>query len=276
VAILYRHGLASAVGVLLVVSQGSGTPGADSVSSGCQFHAGGIIRGPKSERRVALAFTGHSFAEGGPKILDQLAKHHAKASFFLTGDFLANTNFASITKRIVPEGHYLGPHSDKHLLYCSWEAPPKTLVTRREFERDLANNLEKIIALGIRRETIRYFLPAYEHYNEEIAAWSTAMNLTLVNFTPGTRSNADYTEESEKNFVSSKVIFDSIVNQEQTDPAGLNGFVLLLHIGAGPGRRDKFADRLGGLLDFLDARKYKLVRIDTLLEQPSFQTPPRH
>ncbi len=275
-AILYRHGLAFALGMLLVVSQSSGSPAAVSLSSGCQFHEGGIIRGPKSERRVALVFTGHTFAEGGSKLLDELAKHRAKASFFLTGDFLANTNFGSFRGRIVREGHYLGPHSDEHLLYCSWERPHKTLITRQEFEHDLVRNLDKIIALGIRREAIRYFLPAYEHYNEEIVAWSRAMNLTLVNFTPGTRSNADYTEEAEKNFASSKVIFDSIVKKERTDPAGLNGFILLLHIGVGPGRQDKFSERFGGLLDFLDDHNYKLVRIDTLMEQRPSQNPPPH
>jgi peptidoglycan/xylan/chitin deacetylase (PgdA/CDA1 family) len=276
VAIRYRPGLVLAIGMLLVLTRRGDASGAGAVSSGCQFHDGGIIRGPNSERRVALAFTGHTFAEDGPTILDQLAKHHAQASFFLTGDFLANTNFTSVIGRIVREGHYLGPHSDKHLLYCAWDTPSKTLITRQEFEGDLANNLGKITALGIRRENIRYFLPAYEHYNEEIAAWARAMNLALVSFTPGTRSNADYTEEADKNFVSSKMIFDTIANKEQTDPVGLNGFILLLHIGAGPGRHDKFAERFGDLLDFLDAHQYKLVRIDTLLEQRPRQTSPRN
>src|SRR5580765_7704637 len=60
---------------------------------------GGIIRGPTGARRIALVFTGHEFAESGQIILDQLARHEAKASFFLTGDFLANTNFASLVHR---------------------------------------------------------------------------------------------------------------------------------------------------------------------------------
>jgi hypothetical protein len=55
-----------------------------------------------------------------------------------------------------------------------------------------------------------------------------AMGLTLINFTPGTRSNADYTGEADTNFVSSQAIFDSIVNKEREDPHGLNGFILLL------------------------------------------------
>ena len=49
---------------------------------------GGIVRGSTVARRIALEFAGHEFAEGGSVILDELARRGARASFFLTGDFL--------------------------------------------------------------------------------------------------------------------------------------------------------------------------------------------
>jgi len=215
---------------------------------------------------MAIVFTGHGYAEGGETILNELEDHKAKASFFLTGDFLTNTSFRPLVQRVVRDGHYLGPHSDKHMLYCPWEGPKKTLVTHDEFESDLQSNLRKSQQFGMPRSQLRYFLPPYEHYNQEIADWARAMGLTLVNFTPGTRSNADYTGEADKNFVSTRAIFESIVRKEQEDPNGLNGFVLLLHIGSGPGRTDKFAARFGELLDYLAGKGYQFVRVDELLE----------
>jgi peptidoglycan/xylan/chitin deacetylase (PgdA/CDA1 family) len=170
-----------------------------------------------------------------------------------------------LVKRIVAEGHYLGPHSDKHLVYCPWEGPKTTLISRAEFEADLESNLRKIEGFGVRRAQVRYFLPPYEHYNEQIAHWAKAMGLRLINYTPGTRSNADYTGEAEKNFVPSKRIFESILTRERQDPDGLNGFLLLLHLGSGPGRADKFASRFGELLDYLKPKDYQLVRVDKLL-----------
>ncbi len=226
----------------------------------------GIIRGPQNEKRIAISFTGHSFAEGADTILNELARHHGKGSFFLTGEFLANTNLAPIAKRILKEGHYLGPHSDKHMLYCPWDGPKRTLVTHEEFQKDLEANLARIERFGVSRGQIRYFLPPYEHYNREIVDWTKGMGLTLVDYTPGTRSNADYTGETETNFVSSKAIFDSIVSKEQKDPNGLNGFILLLHIGSGPGRMDKFSARFGELLDYLAGKGYQFVRVDELLD----------
>ena len=239
---------------------------ADQAPRGLELREGGIIRGPTSSRQLALVFTGHGFAEGGETILRELAGHKGKGSFFFTGDFLTNTAFRPLIERLLSQGHYLGPHSDKHVLYCPWDGPKKTLVTRAEFETDLRSNLRKIEGFGVKPAQVRYFLPPYEHYNQEIVDWSKALGLTLVNYTPGTRSNADYTGEADKNFVSSQTIFDSILRKEQQDPHGLNGYLLLLHIGSGPGRTDKFAARLAELLDYLSGKGYRFVRVDELLK----------
>jgi hypothetical protein len=151
-------------------------------------------------------------------------------------------------------------------LYCNWDKPEKTLVTRAEFRADLAANLKKIEGLGVSRSQMKFFLPPFEQPNADIAKWSAEMALTLVNFTPGTRANADYTGEADINFVSSQAIFDSIGKREREDPCGLNGFILLLHLGSGPGRADKFAARFGELLDFLASKGYEFVRVDELME----------
>jgi endoglucanase len=235
------------------------------LAPGCEVRDGAVVRGPQSDRRIALVFTGHEFAEGAGTILDELARHRARASFFLTGDFLAKAEFQPLVRRIIVEGHYLGPHSDKHLLYCDWSPDKKRLVSRQTFESDLRANLEKLTSVS--RERARFFLPPYEHYDATIARWTTALGMRLVNFTPGTKSNADYTEDRAKNFVSSMAIQESIVRREREDPHGLNGFLLLLHIGAGPKRSDKFSTRFGELLDLLAGKRYQFVRVDELLER---------
>ena len=238
---------------------------------GMETRDGGIVRGPTGKKQLALVFTGHEYAEGAATILDELARHHAKASFFLTGDFVRRTEFAPLVHRMRVAGHLLGPHSDKHLLYCPWEGPQRTLVTPAQWAADIAANGRCLqLAMGYTNA-----LPvnpsgfisdtSYEHYNLEIAEWARQTGMTLVNYTPGTRSNADYTGEADTNFVSSQRILDSIIARERSDPHGLNGFLLLLHLGAGPQRADKFHTRFGELLDFLTAKSYACVRVDELL-----------
>ncbi len=193
------------------------------------------------------------------------------------------THHQSVLTRILKEGHYLGPHSDQHLLYCPWEGSKKTLVSREVFESDLKANERKIESFESRfgfqhseerkwaasqGRSVRYWLPAFEWYNQEIANWSRELGFTLVNFTPGTRSNADYMQDDDPHFITSKAIFDSILKCEESDAHGLNGFILLMHLGVGPGRTDKMSDRFGQLLDELQQRGYELVRVDELLAAP--------
>lgn len=230
---------------------------------------GAIVRGPPSQRRLALVFTAHEFAEGGEIILDALANHHVQGTFFLTGNFLSNPVFAPLIQRMVKEGHYVGAHSDKHLLYCAWETGRRTLVTREQFQADLEDNLKKLAQFGVKPAQCRFFLPSYEHYNREIAEWTAGMGLTLINHSGGTRSAADYTGESERNFVSSSAIFDSVLKREQSTPQGLNGFFLLFHLGSGPGRADKMHDRLPALMDRLIEKGYAFARVDELLSKDS-------
>lgn len=234
-------------------------------ADGLQRIEGAIVRGPVDQRRLALVFTGHEFAEGATTILDALATRGVKASFFLTGGFLRDPEKAPIVRRLVREGHYVGPHSDGHLLYCPWTGPKVTLVSRDEFTSDLRRNLDALAPFGVEPDTVRFFLPPYEWYNREIAGWTRDAGLVLICHTPGTRSTADYTEEDTPQFVDSETIFRSILARERDDPHGLSGFMLLLHLGAGPGRRDKFHTRFAGLLDRLAARGYTFARVDTLL-----------
>ena len=90
------------------------------------------------------------------------------------------------------------------------------------------------------------------------------MNLTLINFSTGTRSNADYTYPGmEGRYVDTEEIYQSILNYE--DREGMNGFILLIHIGTDPRRKDKLYLRLDTLIDELKARGYTFQRVDELL-----------
>ncbi|MCB0588210.1 MAG: hypothetical protein KDD06_23155, partial [Phaeodactylibacter sp.] len=76
------------------------------------------------------------------------------------------------------------------------------------------------------------------------------------------RSNADYTTPDMGNrYRSSEEIMESILSYERESEHGLNGFILLLHIGTHPGRTDKFYYRLGKLIGELRERGYGFGRI---------------
>jgi endoglucanase len=225
---------------------------------------GAIIRGDVNAKRLALIFTGDEFGESTTPILDVLKSRRLKASFFVTGNFLRTAAFKPLVRRMVHEGHYLGPHSDSHPLYCDWANRDKTLVTEQLFTADLRKNIAALRAVGaMRAGTPAYFVPPYEWYNREQFAWSRKLGVELINFTPGSGSNRDYMREDHERFVSSRRILDDILAYERKDPHGLNGFLLLLHVGSG--RKDPFHTQLRALCDELKGRGYALVRVDELL-----------
>jgi peptidoglycan/xylan/chitin deacetylase (PgdA/CDA1 family) len=215
---------------------------------------------------MAIVFTGDEFADGGDFISKTLKQEKIKTSFFFTGRFYRNDSFATIISQLKKDGHYLGPHSDKHLLYCDWSKRDSLLVTKKEFTVDLVGNYASMAVHGIADKKAAFFLPPYEWYNDSIAAWTKEMGLQLINFTPGTKSSADYTTPDLKNYRSSEEIYKSIISYEQLNPSGLNGFILLVHIGTDPKRTDKFYHRLPELLKFIKAKGYQFQTVEQLLK----------
>jgi len=230
------------------------------------YSHGAIIRGDTTKKKIALVFTGDEFADGGEYIRNILETQNIKASFFFTGRFYRNDSLKGIIQQLKNEGHYLGSHSDQHLLYCDWNKRDSLLVSKKEFKKDLLRSYSEMNKSGISKDKAKYFLPPYEWYNDSIAEWTKEMGLQLINYTPGTLSNADYTTPDMKNYRSSDEIFRSIMEYEKNHPAGLNGFILLLHIGTDPKRTDKFYFHLSELLTSLKAKGYQFQTINQLLK----------
>lgn len=226
---------------------------------------GAIIRGNPTQKKIAIVFTGDEFGEGGNAIRKTLKEQKVKASFFFTGRFYRNPSFKQLIQQLKTDGHYLGAHSDQHLLYCDWNDRNKLLVSKEKFTKDLMKNYAEMAKFGVNKNDATFFLPPYEWYNDSIAAWTKELQLQLINYTPGTLSHADYTTPSMKNYRDNVVIFQSIMEYELKDPAEFNGFILLMHIGAGPKRTEKFYDELPMLLRLL-GEEYQLVTINELLK----------
>jgi peptidoglycan/xylan/chitin deacetylase (PgdA/CDA1 family) len=226
---------------------------------------GGIVRGDSSRKQLALIFTGGDFGEGTAHVLDVLKSEKIRASFFVTGGFLRKVELAPLIKRAIAEGHYVGPHSDRHPLYCSWDDREKSLISRADFAADLQKNIDDLRALGAladRNRTV-YFIPPYEWFNRDQVDWARSMNVVLFNFTPGSGSNRDYIPETEKKFTPSKKIIADVLAYEKKDRHGLNGFLLLMHLGSE--RKDKTFELLEPLVVELKERGYGFATIDELL-----------
>ncbi|MDB4582240.1 polysaccharide deacetylase family protein [Draconibacterium sp.] len=215
------------------------------------------------EKEIYLVFTADSTFEGGDHVLNVLNQYNIKGSFFFTGNFLRLKNKKSIIEKIVQLGHYVGAHSNKHLLYCDWEKRDSTLISYVEFENDLKNNFHELEKFGISFDDARFFIPPYEWYNQQTNDWSRKLGLEVINFTSGTGTNADYTTPEMKNYKSSEEIFSNLKQFEKEN--GLNGAIILIHPGTEPERTDKFYNKLDELIEYFKNLGYQFKSINTCL-----------
>lgn len=68
--------------------------------------------GDASEKKIYLTFDAGYENGYTPAILDALAKHHVKATFFVVGNYLETA--PDLVKRMVKEGHIVGNHTYHH------------------------------------------------------------------------------------------------------------------------------------------------------------------
>lgn len=219
------------------------------------YQDGGIIRADPSVKHIYFVFTAADKADGEERIVSTLRKYNIKGGFFFTGEFFEK--YPDVVRRLVAEGHYVGSHSYGHLLYAPWGKRDSLLVTKQEFEEDIFKSYELLREFGV--TDAPYFIPPYEHYNSTISSWARQLGLQVINYTPGTLTNGDYTTPGMKRYFSSKEILGRIWEYESTEPNGLNGHIMLIHFGTDPARTDKFYDKLPGLIIELRRKGYSFT-----------------
>lgn len=71
-----------------------------------------IVCGDQSKKQVVFTFDGGSTAQSGEKILEVLAKHNVKGTFFITGKFIQANQ--ALVKKINAGGHEIFNHTYDH------------------------------------------------------------------------------------------------------------------------------------------------------------------
>lgn len=93
---------------------------------------GSTVRHTRSAKQLALTFDDGPNPAVTPKLLELLAKHDAKATFFLIGKFVREC--PELTKEIAARGHVIGNHTDTHpnLFFCGPDETKEHLVRCQE------------------------------------------------------------------------------------------------------------------------------------------------
>jgi len=224
---------------------------------------GAIIRGPQNRPRIAIVFSCRDLDEGAGVVMQALREHHAKASFFVSSEFLSWPVNASFARAAYSEGHLVGPQSDD---WVEFTKPGARATTYPSVE----THLGQLGDVGVLKSEMRFFLPTSDQLNRTFVEHGRDYGMSMITGTPGTLSLKTTTEENTPGFASSQRILESILSRERSETNGLNGFQLLFQLDSGARQSDKFYTRFGELLDSLQKRGYEFVRLDELLKTESF------
>lgn len=221
---------------------------------------GAVVKRDGVGKTIYFAFTADSLFEGASKVLDVLEKHNSKASFFFTGNCLRMKEHSDIVKRVISEGHYVGCHSDKHILYADWNAARTNLVSDDSLKQDLEDNYVELSKFGVKKDNAQYFIPPYEWYNQQNIKAIRDAGIVPVNFTPRTFTPDDYTTpDMTSRYKSSQELIDKLFEYERNNT--LDGCIILIHPGTSPKRTDKLYNRLDEIFTILETKGYKLERL---------------
>lgn len=227
---------------------------------------GAIVKATVTDQSVALVFTGDEFGDGLGIIQQTLEKEKVTGNFFFTGRFYRNPTFQSGIKKLIQFKHYMGPHSDAHLLYNDWNKCDSLLVSYQQFTDDLDKNMDVMNELGINTKKVKYFIPPYEWWNDSVASWTNWRGMQLFSFTPGTFTNADYTWPEMGSTYKSSEFLKNKIKTLLDDSNKFSGTILLIHVGTDPRRKDKLYNQLGAMIRLLKKKGYYFKRIDELLD----------
>jgi peptidoglycan/xylan/chitin deacetylase (PgdA/CDA1 family) len=200
-----------------------------------------VVRGPQGARGVALTFDDGPHPKWTPRVLATLAKHDAKATFFLVAR--KAEEHPDVVRAILDAGHAVGLHSYAH---------DRLFALRREgrVRGDLERGIAALEKLTGSRPTL--FRPPIGHTNPVIARVVDKLDLTVVGWSAAGRDGV------------ASANAEDVVSRVRRDLR--DGAIVLLHDSPEKGNREPAAVKaLPLILDALAAERLDVVPLESFM-----------
>lgn len=188
-----------------------------------------------NEDKVALSFDAAWGNEDTQEILDILAKHNVKVTFFMTGGWIEK--FPDDVKAIAAAGHDLANHSENH--------KHMSQLSKEQCIEELMKPHNKVKELTGKEMTL--FRPPYGDYNNTLIRAARETGYHTIQWDVDSLDWKDYGVDS---------IVNTVVNHKHLG----NGSIILMHNGA------KFTkDALESVILGLKEKGYQIVPISEII-----------
>ena len=193
-----------------------------------------FCRAQGKAKRIALTFDDGPDEVMTDRVLDVLARYHAKAAFFVIGE--KARKHPELVKRMLNEGHIIGSHSFSHSSFFPFGSRGR-IATELERTRDILK--------GISGKTVHLFRPPFGVTNPAIAAAVRAGGYQTVGWSLRSFDTCGC--------ISRKRIFNHLMRKLHP------GAIVLLH-----DRCDKADELLEKFIESIQEKDYEVVGLDEL------------
>ena len=194
------------------------------------------------EKKVALSFDAAWGADDTDSLLDTLAKHDVKATFFLVGGWVRK--YPEQLKRIASAGHDIGNHSDKH--------PHMASMNREQIKEDIMaahHSTKDILEIDM-----NLFRPPFGEYNNTVMEVLEECGYYVIQWDV---DSLDWKEYGRENLV------ETVLNHKNLG----SGSIVLMHNNA------KYTkDALEDIIIGLKEQGYTLVPLSELIIKDDYKT----
>jgi peptidoglycan/xylan/chitin deacetylase (PgdA/CDA1 family) len=224
---------------------------------------------------VSFTFDGGSSANAAMGIIDTLRSRNVKSTMFVTGQFIKK--HPDIVQKLIDEGHELGNHMFSHLHLTTYsenrQQTTRTTITHDIVCNELVSADQLLVSI-----TGHHFAPLwrapYGEYNEQLCIWARDAGYVHIGWRQGkTWSDGfdtnDWIADSETpGFRTPDEVFTKIVTLANTKPYGINGGIILMHLGSERKNRDEQVYlKLGAMIDTLRVLGYEIVPVSEMMKR---------
>ncbi len=234
-----------------------------------------LDNGNRTKRLVALTFDGDAMCNAAEELLDTLRSRGVTATIFITGGFIRR--FPEVVRALIAEGHEIGNHTYNHPHLTTWAENRRHTtypgVTRAMLFNQLGRTERMFEKLTGKRMAPIWRAP-YGERNREICRWAQEAGYLHIGWRQGRTwlenldSNDWVPDEQTPGYHSPLQVVDKIMANARARPYGINGGIVLMHLGTQRKRRSEQVHLvLGRLIDELRSEGYRFVTATTMARE---------
>jgi peptidoglycan/xylan/chitin deacetylase (PgdA/CDA1 family) len=231
-----------------------------------------IKRVNTGRREITITFDGGSNASEALIILDTLKARNIKTTLFLAGTFMKN--YPSIVRRMLRDGHEIGNHTMSHPELTDYTRLKRHKTLRHVTKKFLTKELQdtaRLFAKITGKRMAPFWRAPYGHINKELRGWAVEAGYMHIGWTSDyeraqSLDTLDWVYKKDSHlYLTSLEIRDRVLNFGKGTKKELKGGIILMHLGTNR-KSDRATSRLGEMLDTLERRGYKFVKVSRLIK----------